>query len=103
MDELHRNGPFTNARSDAFDRAVANIANGKQPGNIGLKQKRISVEHPPLRVLPLSYEVGTSQDEPAIVTLNQIREPVGSRQRSDKDEHCARRHPLYLVCIQTKE
>src|SRR6266566_8509090 len=82
---------------------MPHIADRKKTGNIRLEQKGISVKDPPLGVLPLTYEVGARQDEPAFVALNYFREPLSSRQRSNKDEHRARRHALQFVGIGTKD
>src|ERR1700730_7528293 len=103
MDELHGDCPFTDSGSHSFHRTMPHIAYRKKTGNIRLEQKGIPIERPPLGVLPLSYEVGARQDAPAFVSLDDIRQPVGSRQRSNKDEHRTRRHALYLVGIRTKE
>ena len=82
---------------------MPHIAYRKKTGNIRLEQKGISVEGPTLGVLPLSYKVGARQDEPAFVSLDNIGQPVGFRQRSDKNEHCACRHTFYCVRIRTQE
>src|SRR6266478_9859747 len=82
---------------------MPHIAYRKKTGNIRLEQIRISVEGPPLEMLRLSNQVGASQDEPAFVALNYIREPLSSGQRSNKDEHRARRHALQFVGIGTKD
>src|SRR5258708_5328839 len=103
MDELHSHRSFTDSGSHAFYRTVPHIAYLEKPGNICLQQKRISIEGPPLGTLPVSYQVGTSQDDPAFVPSENVGQPVGSRQRSNKDEHCARRHAFHFVCIRTKE
>src|SRR2546422_11771748 len=85
------------------DLTMPHIAYRKKTGNICLQQVWISVERPALGALPVSYKVGTRQDEPAFVALDDIFQPVGSRQRSNKDEHGTRRHALYFVGIRTKD
>src|ERR1700746_2906668 len=82
---------------------MSHIAYCKNSGDICLQQKGISVQRPPLRPLPITYEIGTSQNEPSLVPLDNSGKPVRSRQRSNKDEHAARRHALNLVGIRTKE
>src|ERR1700676_4009351 len=103
MDELHSHGTLTRPGSHPFYRTVPHISYRKKTGNIRLNKKGIPLESPSLGVLPLSYKVGARQDEPAFVALHDIREPFGARQRSDEDEHRARRHTFNLVCIRTMD
>src|SRR5271165_2468381 len=102
MDELHRHRSFTDSGSYALDRTVAHIAHGKDAGNIGLKQVRIAVERPSLRALPVTYKIGTSQQETSLIALDDARQPIRPRQRSDKNKHGACRHALHLAGIGTK-
>ena len=51
MDELHGHRSFTDSGSHTFYRTVADIANGKDAGNIGFEQERIPVERPSLGAL----------------------------------------------------
>src|SRR5881409_2622288 len=102
MDELHRHGSFPNTGSHPFYGTMAQIAHGKDAGNIGLEQERISVEGPSLRALPVTYKVRTRKEETALVPLDDIRQPIRPRQCSNKDKHRTRRHALHLVGIGTK-
>src|SRR5580692_5694925 len=102
MDELHRHRSFPDSGSHPFYRTVAHIAYGKDAGNVGLEQKWIPVECPAFRTLPVTYKVRTGQKKTALVPLDDIRQPIRSRQCSNKDEHRARRHTLRLVGIGTK-
>src|SRR5215831_19983736 len=99
MDELHTYRPFTNSGGHSFDGAMPHVAYGEYTGNVGLEQKRIPFEWPPLRPLPASHQVGARQYKAAFIALNDIREPVGSRQRSDEDEHRTGRHPFDLIRV----
>ena len=92
MNELHGYGSFSDAGSHAFDGTVAHIAHGKDAGNIGLQQKRISFERPAFRVLPVADKIGAGQKETAFVALDDICEKIRARQGSNEDEHCARRY-----------
>src|ERR1700739_2607682 len=103
MDELHGYRPLTHSGSHAFHRTMPHIAYCKNSGNVCLQQKGISVQRHPLRARTITYEIWTSQNEPALVPLNNSGKPVRSRQGSNKDEHAARRHALNLVGIRTKE
>src|SRR5436190_956591 len=102
MDELHRHRSFPNTGGDPLYGTMAHIAHGKDAGNIRLEQERISVEDPSLRALPVTDKVGTSQEETALVPLDDIRQPVRPRQCSYEDKHRARRHALNLLSIGTK-
>ena len=46
MDELDGDGAFADGRSDALDRAVADIAGREHPGQAGLQQQRWPIERP---------------------------------------------------------
>src|SRR5713226_119842 len=102
MDELHRHRSFTDSGSHPFYRTVADIANGKDAGNIGLKQERISVERPSLRALAVTYKVRPGQQETALVPLDDTRQPIRPRQCSNEDKHRTRRNALNLVGVGTK-
>src|SRR5579862_6326960 len=102
MDELHRHRSFTNTRSDAFYGTMTHIAYGEDAGNVGFEQEWISVERPSFRALPITYKVRTSQQETALVPLDDIRQPIRPRQRSNENKHSTRRHALNLVGIGTK-
>ena len=99
VDELHGHRPFTYSRGHSFDRAVPYVAYGEYTGNVGLEQERISFKWPPLRPLAFPYQVGTRQYEASFVALDNICEPLGSRQRSDKDEHRRGRYPLNFTSV----
>src|SRR5436190_19729108 len=103
MDELHRHRSFADSRSHSFYGTVAHVADRKDAGNISLEQKRISVERPPLRPLPVTYEIRTSQQETALVPFDGIRKPVRPRQGPNKNEHRARRYTLNFIGIGTKD
>src|SRR5207237_9669204 len=97
MDELYRHWSLADSRSHSFDRTVAYIADGKNAGNVGLEQEGVSVECPSFGALAVPYKVGTGQNKSSFVSLNYIRQPIGSRQRSNKNEHRAACEPFYLI------
>src|ERR1700736_6396170 len=99
MNELHRNRSLANSGSYPFYGTMSHIAHRENPGNIGFEQERIAVERPSLGALPVTYKVRPSQQETAFVSLEDIRQPIGSRQCSNKDEHRTRRHALNLVGV----
>jgi hypothetical protein len=103
VDELHGYRSFTYSRGHSFDGAVPHVPYGEYTGNVGLEQERISFKWPILRSLTVSYQVGTRQYEPSFVALDEIREPLGSRQRSNKDEHRRGGYPLNLIRVGTEE
>ncbi len=103
MDELNGDRAFADSGSDAFHRTMAHITHGEKAGDVRFEQEGISVERPAFGALPVAYEVGPSQNEPAVVALDDSREPVGSWERSNKNEHRSRRHTLELARIRTKE
>src|SRR6266404_1906766 len=50
----------------------------------------------PWRTSPTAKMPGT------LVSLNYIRQPIGSRQRSNKNEHRACSHSFYLICVRAE-
>src|SRR5438132_11184529 len=95
MDELYRHGSFANSGSHSFDRTVAYIADGKNAGNVGLEQEGISAECPSFGALAVPYKVGTGQNKSSFVSLNYIRQPIGSWQRLNIHEHSVCRTPTH--------
>src|SRR5437588_5933563 len=86
MDECDRHAAFTDARSDALDRAVANVADRENARHAGLQQIRIALERP--RAVLLRHKVGhvaSGANVTALVANYRRRQPrcrgVGS------DEH----------------
>src|SRR5271166_1784234 len=102
MDELHRHRSFTDSGSDPFYGTMAHIAYRKDAGNIGLQQERIAVECPSFRALPVTYKIGTCQQETALVPLDEVRQPICPRQCSDENKHGAGWYALRLAGVGTK-
>src|SRR5262245_31711981 len=103
MDKLDGNRSFTYSGGHSFDRAVPDVTYSKNAGNAGFEKKRISFERPPLWQLAVSHEVRACQYEAAFVALHDISEPLGSRERSDKDEHGTGRHSFDLIRVGAEE
>src|ERR1700733_10688496 len=102
MDELNRHRSFTDTESHPLYRAVTHITHGKDAGNIGLEQERITVERPAFWMLPVTYKIGAGQQESALVPLNDTRQPIRPRQRPNEYKHCTRRYALNLAGVRTK-
>src|ERR1022692_266366 len=102
MDELHRYRSFPDSRSHSFYRTMAHIAHGKDAGNIGLEQEWIPIKRPAFRTLPVTHQVRTSQQETALIPLDDIPQPIRPWQRSNENKHGTRRHALNLAGIGTK-
>ena len=102
MNELYRHRSFPDPGSHAFYRTVAYVAYGKDAGNIGFEQERIPVERPALGTLPVTDKIRTSQQETALVPLDDIRQPICPRRRPNKYEHRAGGHALRFVGIGTQ-
>ena len=69
MNELHSHRALAHAGGYALHRTVADISHGKQAGNIGLQQKRIAVERPPLGPLSIAYQIRAGQDKAVIQSV----------------------------------
>ena len=103
MNELYRYRSFSNSRGYALYRTMAYVADGKNAWNIGLEQEGIPIESPSFRTLAIADEIGTGEDESAFVALDQARQPIGSGQSSDEDEHGTRGHALDFVGVGTQD
>src|SRR6266404_2333321 len=101
MNELHRHRSFADTRSNALHGTMPHIADRKDSGNICFEQVWIPVERPPLGTFSVANKIGTSQQETALVSLDQISQPVSARQSSNKNEDRIRWHPLHFVGIRT--
>src|SRR5580700_8021991 len=99
MDELHCYRSFAHARRHALHRTMSHIAHRKNAGDIGFEQEWIAVERPTLGALSVTDKIGTGQKKTPLVALDQIAQPVGARQGSNKDEHRTRRHPFQLIAV----
>src|SRR5438094_5095225 len=99
MDELHRHRSFTDSGSHPLYGSMSHVTDGKDAGNIGLEQERIPVECPSLRALPVTNKVRTSQQETALVPLDDIRQPIRPWQCANKDKHRTGRHTFDFVGI----
>src|SRR6476661_8072324 len=99
MDELHRHRSFPDAGSYSLYGAMAHVAHGKNAGNVRLKQEGIPVEGPSLRALPVTDKVRAGQEETALVTLDDIGQPIRPWQRANKDKHRSRGHALDLIGV----
>src|SRR6267154_5988831 len=102
MDELHRYRSFADTRSDALHGTMPHIAHRKDSWNICLEQEWVPVERPPLGTFSVANKIGPSQEEAPLVSFDQVSQPVGSRQGSNKDEDRTCGHPLHFVGIRTK-
>src|SRR5438128_11902837 len=80
MDELYRHRSLADSGSHALYGTMAHIAYGKNAGNIGFEQERISVVSPSIRELTVKYKVRAGQEETTLIPLDDIRQPVCPRQ-----------------------
>src|SRR6185312_4511793 len=90
MDELHCHRSFAHSRCNALDRPVAHVTHGENPGYVRLQQKRVALQRPASGPCSVPKKIRPGQDEPAIVALHHVGQPVGARQSADKDKHGTR-------------
>src|SRR5438876_5785928 len=76
MDELYRHRSLADSGSHALYGTMAHIAYGKNAGNIGFEQERISVGSPSLRALPVTYKVRAGQEERSEEHTSELQSPV---------------------------
>src|ERR1700722_3086273 len=81
---------------------MAHIAHGKKARNISFEQEWIPVERPSPGTLPVANQVGTCEQETALVALDNVRQPIRLWQCANKNKHCARRDALCLAGVSTE-
>jgi hypothetical protein len=86
MDKLHDHGAFANAGSDSFDGTVTHVAYGENARHASFEETRIAIEGPGRGSFSTAEQVGSREDEPALIALNQIAQPSGAWLRSDENE-----------------
>src|SRR5712671_7164920 len=86
MHKLHHDSALANTGCDALHRAVAHVADHKNAGNIRFEQAGIAIERPPFRALAIVEQIGSGQDETALIALDQTVEPFRARLRADENE-----------------
>src|SRR5206468_948430 len=73
-------------RSDTFDRARVDVADGEDPGAAGLKEQRsLAIE----RITVFGLKVAAGEEKPGAVGRQLTLEPLGVRQGADEDEQRA--------------
>ena len=103
MDELDRDRSFANSRCNSLHRSVAHIPDCKDTGNVGFEQEGIALERPTFGMLSVTNQIGTGQQKTALITLHEVSEPVGARQRSNKNENCTRRYTFHFVGVRAED
>src|SRR5580658_10306735 len=93
--------PSPTPEATRFTEPCRTSPTAKIPGTFVSRRKGSRSSTQPLGCSP-SFRIGTGQNESALVALNQTRQPIRSRQGTDKNEHGTGRHPLYLVCVRAK-
>src|SRR5262249_47394041 len=101
MNELHSHRTFAHAGSYALHRPMPYIANRKNTCDVRLQQEGIAVQHPSLRSFTIPYQVRTSQDKAALISLDQACEPLGAWEGADENEDRGGRHALNPIRIRT--
>src|ERR1700675_1248079 len=86
MHELNDDGAFADAGSDAFYRAVADIADHKDAWDVGFEQAGIGVRGPGTGGLAAAKGVWAGEDEAALVAFDKIAKPIGAGLRANEDE-----------------
>src|SRR2546423_1294438 len=74
--ELHGNGPLANGGRDTLHRLMAHVAGAEYTGYVRLEQIRITRERPAARLPVLLLEIRTRKNEPVVVALDDIGDPL---------------------------
>ena len=77
-------GAFAYGGGDPFDRSVADVTGGEDPGQAGLQRQRGAAEGP--AVAGAGQQVGSGEDEPPLVACDALAEPFRPRLGADEDE-----------------
>jgi hypothetical protein len=86
MDKLDDHSAFANAGSDSLDGTVTHITYGENSGNARFEKTGVAIEGPARGSLPIAEQVGSRENESALVAMNQIAQPFGAWLRSDENE-----------------
>ena len=89
MNELNRHRAFANTRSNALHGTMPHVSDDKYTRHAGLEKIRGALNRPTRWTLAISDKVRPGQDEAAVIALDEISEPIGSRQCADIDEEAA--------------
>src|SRR5215813_10358871 len=84
--ELNGDRSLADTGGDPFDRSVPDVAHGKNTGNTGFEQERITLESPAIRAFALPHQVRPREDKPAVVALDEPVEPIRTGRRADEHE-----------------
>src|SRR5437763_15190480 len=90
-------GPFADGGCHTLARSMARVAGREHAGHAGLEQEGIAVRRPRLRPLRVDEQIAPGQDEPLRVTLDEPRDDLRHRHRSDEDEQRVRWHVACLA------
>src|SRR5215207_5843453 len=97
MDQVDGHRPFANSRGNSLHRGSAYITRDKDARQASLKRQWLPLECP-ARGSSITHQLGTGNDETAVVTGDRLSEPVGMRVRADEDKQEVRRHLLLGSC-----
>src|SRR6185503_3247503 len=80
---------------------MTNVTNNKNAGHVCFQKTWLAIEFPAVWPLAIAREVRAGIDEPAVITLDNVREPICIWSRSDHDEQCVSGDFVYLVRFRT--
>src|SRR3954453_5740241 len=86
MNKLYRHRAFAHGGGHALDGAVAHVAGHEDAGDAAFEPVGGALEAPAGRVLAVLDQIGTGQDEAALVALQRARYPFGARLGADEDQ-----------------
>src|SRR5215203_1925733 len=92
-----RNGAFADSGSHALHRAVTHVSDYKNTGNVCFQKTWSAVQLPSLRRFTVAHQIGTGENEAALVAFDNVREPVCVRRRANHDEERVGGHPVGMV------
>src|SRR5947209_1333636 len=98
MGELHGNRALADSGGDALHRLIADVTRAEDAGNVRLEEERIAREGPAARLAVFLLEIRTGENEPMLVALHDLGNPVGPRLGTDEDEE---RRGLELALLAT--
>ena len=99
MNELHCHGAFAHAGRHPLHRTVTDVARGEDARDARFRQERVTVQRPPPRALAVAHQIGSCEDEAALVALHNGREPIRVGLSANEDKERVGRNSVGVAAV----
>ena len=98
MDELDGHRPVADCRCNSLDGLLSSVAGDEDARNAGLEEEGVALEWPApyAAVRGEPHNLRSGEHKTALAACHEVADPIGSRNRTDEDEH-GRRHQIPLA------